>query len=122
MSTAENPFSELIEVLKHNGYTNTPLEDISGPQFFNLLQKAGSASPVAAGTKETRANFGPPAAVPPFELDDLTITELQDGLRSGQFTARSLAEKYLARIEAIDRRGPALRSVIEVNPDAVALA
>src|SRR5205823_5766352 len=43
-------------------------------------------------------------------------------MQSGKFTARSLAEKYLARIEAIDRQGPALRSVIEVNPDALALA
>ena len=43
-------------------------------------------------------------------------------MRSGRFTARSLAEKYLARIEAIDRQGPTLRAVIEVNPDALALA
>src|SRR5438093_8388129 len=43
-------------------------------------------------------------------------------MQSGQFTALSLAEKYLARIEAIDRQGPALRSVIEVNPDALAQA
>src|SRR5262249_10262085 len=48
--------------------------------------------------------------------------ERQDGLKSGKFTARWVVEKYLARIEAIDRQGPALRSVIEVNPDALSLA
>jgi amidase len=58
----------------------------------------------------------------PFELAELTIADLQDGMAAGTYTARSLAEKYLARIEAVDRRGPGLRSVIEVNPDARALA
>jgi amidase len=62
------------------------------------------------------------ADVKPFELDELTISELQDGMTSGRFTARSLAEKYLARIAEIDQSGPALRSVIELNPDALAIA
>jgi amidase len=57
-----------------------------------------------------------------FELSELSIDELRRGLQSGRFTARSLVESYLARIEAIDKRGPAMRSVIEVNPDALALA
>src|ERR1051326_673020 len=57
-----------------------------------------------------------------FELDELALTDLQDGLKSGKYTARSLAEKYLERINEIDRKGPALNSVIEVNPDAVAHA
>jgi amidase len=60
--------------------------------------------------------------VKPSELDELTIAGLQDGMKSGKFTARSLTEKYLARIEAIDKQGPALNSVIEVNPDALAIA
>src|SRR5439155_19925297 len=58
----------------------------------------------------------------PFELSELTIADLHAGMQSGKYTARSLAQKYLARIEAIDKQGPALRSVIEVNPDALALA
>jgi hypothetical protein len=41
MKTAANPFAELIEVLKRNGYTHTPLTEIPGPQFFNLLKKGG---------------------------------------------------------------------------------
>jgi amidase len=43
-------------------------------------------------------------------------------MAAGQDTARSLAEKYLARIERFDRQGPALRSVIELNPEALTIA
>ena len=60
--------------------------------------------------------------VPTFELDEVTIDDLQEGMRSGKFTARAITEKYLSRIEAIDKSGPALNSVIEVNPDAVEIA
>src|SRR2546425_11224007 len=58
----------------------------------------------------------------PFELDEATIAGLQDGMRTGKYTARRLCELYLTRIDAIDRRGPTLRAVIEPNPDALAIA
>ena len=57
-----------------------------------------------------------------FELDELTVTELQEGMASGRFTAHSITDKYLARIESIDKHGPAINSVIELNPDAVSIA
>ncbi|HJZ75120.1 MAG TPA: amidase [Vicinamibacterales bacterium] len=57
-----------------------------------------------------------------FDLDELTIADLQQRMQNGQETARSIAQKYLARIDAIDRNGPTLRSVLEVNPDALAIA
>src|SRR5882724_2448105 len=57
-----------------------------------------------------------------FELDELTIADLQAAIASGKFTCRSLTEKYRQRIEEIDRRGPAVNSVIELNPDALAIA
>jgi amidase len=60
--------------------------------------------------------------IKPFELDEITIANLQAGMASGKFTARSITEKYLARIEEIDKQGPALNSVIEINPDALAIA
>jgi amidase len=63
-----------------------------------------------------------PADVKPFELEEITIPELQDGMKSGQFTARSLAEKYLGRIDELDKRGPAVNAVIELNPDALSIA
>ncbi len=64
----------------------------------------------------------PSADVKPFELDEITLAELQQSLSSGKYTARSLAEKYLGRIAEIDTDGPALNSVIELNPEALAIA
>jgi amidase len=62
------------------------------------------------------------ARPPAFDLDEATITQLQDGMASGRYTARRLVELYTARIGAVDREGPALRSVIELNPDALSIA
>ena len=80
----------------------------------------GIASLVAGPLAEPEMLAQPEVA--PFELEELTIAELQSGMQSGRFTARSLAESYLTRISEIDRRGPALRSVLETNPDALAIA
>jgi amidase len=73
--------------------------------------------------------FSSPAQTPmhalnvkPFELDEITISDLQDGMKSGKFTARSLVEKYQARIAEIDKQGPAINSIIQLNPDALAIA
>jgi amidase len=62
------------------------------------------------------------ASVKPFELDEISLAELSAGLQSGKYTSRELAEKYLGRIAEIDTNGPALNSVIELNPDALANA
>lgn len=63
-----------------------------------------------------------PAWAKPSELEEATITELQTVMKSGRATARSLVKEYLARIAELDKRGPALNSVIELNPDAPAIA
>ena len=63
-----------------------------------------------------------PTAPKDFELEELTISELQAGMQSGKYTARQLVKKYLDRIDDIDKDGPKLNSVIEVNPDAMAIA
>ena len=57
-----------------------------------------------------------------LSMDEVTIAELQSGLRDGRFTSRDLVEHYLERIAQVDRTGPTLRSVIESNPDALAIA
>jgi amidase len=62
------------------------------------------------------------ATAPDFPLAEVTLAELQAGMAAGKYTARSLVESYLARIEALDRKGPALRSVIATNPEALAIA
>jgi amidase len=68
------------------------------------------------------AALAPPNPAPSFELDELTITELQNGMKSGKYTALSLTKKYLQRIQEIDKQGPMVNSVIEVNPDALSIA
>jgi amidase len=60
--------------------------------------------------------------LPSFEFEETTISDLQDAMKSGKVTARSIAEKYLARINEIDKQGPAINSIIELNPDALATA
>lgn len=62
------------------------------------------------------------SAPPPFELDEATVAQLQEGLTSGRYSARRLVELYAARIDQIDRAGPALKSVLQMNPDALAIA
>jgi amidase len=65
---------------------------------------------------------GPDAGVPAFELDEVTIDELQLGQSRGQYSARGLLTRYLERIETLDRAGPTLAHIIEVNPDAARIA
>jgi amidase len=82
--------------------------------LYPALAAARDISSSTSGSQATE--------VKPFELDEVTIADLQDGMKSGKFTARSLVEKYAARIDEIDRRGPAINSVLEINPDALAIA
>src|SRR5258708_7602188 len=63
-----------------------------------------------------------PAQPASFPLEEASAVDLQAWMASGRFTARQIAEMYLRRIEEVDRSGPTLRSVIEVNPDALAIA
>jgi amidase len=74
------------------------------------------------GTAREVVSTIPASGIKPFELDEITISDLQDGMKSGQFTARSLVEKYCARIEEVDRNGPAVNSILELNPDALSIA
>src|SRR6187401_653337 len=90
------------------------------------LTAAGAAAMVhAAGRNEAKAQAAPtsPAASgPPFELAETTIADLQASMQSGARTAVTVAQAYLARIDAIDRQGPAINAIIELNPDALAIA
>ncbi|HKP73673.1 MAG TPA: amidase [Pyrinomonadaceae bacterium] len=83
---------------------------------------AALASKTLARATEDSAFAAPPAPAKSFELEEATIAELQEGMRAGKYTARSLAEKYIDRIEKFDRKGPALNSVIELNPEAMSIA
>jgi amidase len=78
--------------------------------------------PALASARELAPQANLAVGVRPFELDEATVADLQVALASGKFTARSLTEKYLARIEEIDRSRPGVNSVIEINPEALAIA
>ena len=80
-----------------------------------------SAAPVPTTPAPTT-----PAPAPqpkPFVLAEVSVSELQEAMKSGQSSARGLTELYLERIQELDRTGDtALRSVLELNPDALAIA
>ena len=57
-----------------------------------------------------------------FGLHEASISQLLDDMAAGRRTAREVADAYMARIDQLDRQGPMLRAVIEVNPDAVSIA
>ncbi|HYA96209.1 MAG TPA: amidase family protein, partial [Terriglobales bacterium] len=96
-------------------------DDAVGRRQFLKTSIAGGVS-AALLPAFGSVNVAASPAVPGFELDEISISELQDGMKSGKYTARSIAEKYLARIDAIDKQGPATNSLMEINPDALALA
>ncbi len=80
--------------------------------LYPALGAGRVTTPAASAAPETK----------PFELDEITIPELQEGMKSGRFTARDLVEKYLERIDEIDKRGPTVNAIIELNPDALEIA
>jgi amidase len=83
-----------------------------------LAGAAGLARPEAA----SGASGASSTDAPGFELEEATVAELQKRMGTGELSARRLSEAYLARIAAVDRQGPALRAVIETNPEALAIA
>jgi amidase len=83
-----------------------------------IVQPRLATATVARGNPEAPAALAPK----PFELDEITVTQLQEGMRSGKFTSLSVTEKYLQRIKEIDKSGPAINAVIEINPDAREIA
>jgi amidase len=91
-------------------------------QFLKMGTCAGAltfASPALSGSAEaTRAAY----QAKPFEFDEATTADLQNAMKAGKHTARSIAESYLARIDEMDKRGPAVNAVIELNPEALAIA
>jgi amidase len=80
-----------------------------------LTGAVAAAAPVLAGAAKSKA-------APETRIEEATLLGLQADMQSGRATARSLTAAYLRRIEELDRKGPALRSVLEANPEALAIA
>lgn len=94
---------------------------------MSVLGVAAMATAATSGCNDTEKSqpapvAGSSGAVLAFEFDEITIADLQDGMKSGKYTARSITENYLARIAAVDKGGPTVNSVIEMNPDAAEIA
>ncbi len=68
------------------------------------------------------SRFGHAADLEPFDLQEATILQLHEQMSSGKVTARWLVETYLKRIDDTDKKGPAINSVIEINPEAMEIA
>src|SRR5436305_2969388 len=88
---------------------------------------AASLLPALSGAREIASDINVSPNLPAFELDEANIDDLQSGMASGKYTAQSLAEKYLARIDQLDKYGPdkygpAVNSIIELNPEALEIA
>ncbi len=101
-------------------------------KFLTVTAGAGAIAVTAASGQEPKPEQPHPS--PPeirqapgisasnFILDEVTVRDLQQRMRQGTLSAENIAQLYLDRLEEIDRRGPLLRSVIEVDPDALATA
>lgn len=101
------------------------LQDNSRRRFLRLgvtATLAGTATPALRAARVVDAAPEAPAAVKDFELDEVTIDDIQKGLQSGAHSSHELTEKYIARIHEIDKVEPMLNSVIELNPDALQIA
>jgi amidase len=88
----------------------------------NFLQTTAATTIAAIANPVSALPISKPESPPAFDLEELTITDLQQGLQSGKYSSRELVEKYSDRINDVDKKGPSLYSVIEMNPDAERIA
>jgi amidase len=93
---------------------------VTGP-LLGRQQGGGERAP-AAGPGALPEPPAAGAAAAGFELEEATIASLQAAMSAGRLTARAVTEAYLGRIAALDRHGPRLRAVLEVNPEALEIA
>src|SRR4051794_26760348 len=98
------------------------VQGISRRDFLHASVAAGAGATLV-GAAPTAASAGQmPSGAQPSAFDEATIAGLQSAMAAGRTSAVELTNHYLNRIRAIDENGPRLNSVIEVNPDALALA
>jgi len=97
--------------------------------FVRVGAIAGAAIATKPLAAETFARAIEPGAVQsrgfrilPFQLEETTIADLGAAMAAGRMTSRSITQAYLDRIAELDRQGPTLRHVIEINPDALSIA
>ncbi|MEO8649798.1 MAG: amidase family protein, partial [Acidobacteriota bacterium] len=87
------------------------MRSIERREFIKLSAAAGAAIILNRGNAKAQTNA--------FDLDETTIVDLQAAMNEGRLTSRAIAQKYLTRIAEIDKK---LNSIIELNPEALAIA
>ncbi|HYN22695.1 MAG TPA: amidase family protein, partial [Thermoanaerobaculia bacterium] len=112
----------------HDDHEDDPSErsapDLSRRSFLRWSAVAGAGATVAGawtGSADAAAPAGPVAA-PAQEIEEATIAELQAAMERGGLSSRNLVDMYLERIRELDQSGPNVNSVIQVNPQARAIA
>ena len=115
------------------GATGVVVTEIARREFLRLGLAAAMA-PVLMGTRagRTRARDSAPRGgatltnrdleASTIAVEEATIAGLQGRMTSGSITAEELVSAYLSRIDALDRNGPRINAVLELNPDALAIA
>jgi amidase len=111
--------------------------EVSRRAFFRLGALAGAGASVAgagllngspahaqdgAAGAPTAAEIAAIVKSAPSELNELTIAQLQQMMSAGHLSATELTEYYISRIDALDRRGPRVNAILELNPDAISIA
>src|SRR5262245_22619774 len=94
-----------------------------------FLQRSSLAGAVAlSGTSIQGCAVSAPQKTPaawhvkPFEFEEVSVADLQRRLASGELTSAGLTRSYLRRIAELDQKGPRVKAVLELNPDALAIA
>jgi amidase len=111
--------------LRNSSLTGLSLAALAAASCNSSTGKGGSpgADSGGAAAVDTSVAAGAGGVAPTgFALNEATIDVLQQKMQQGIYTSRSITELYLKRIDQIDKAGPGLHAVIEVNPDALSIA
>src|ERR1700687_2236580 len=86
------------------------------------MQKGIHAMAIAMAISCTGPSQAQTPNAPPFQIVETSIDAIHMAFRSGRLTARQLVQSYLDRINAFDKQGPNINSVLTINPNALAEA
>jgi amidase len=95
---------------------------LAGVALTTLSVTAIACNDTPGSKKAEETNPDDTSAINDFALNEVTIDALQQKMKSGDYTSRSICELYLKRIDTVDKSGPKLNAVIELNPDALSIA
>ncbi len=98
---------------------------VAGSQMWDspAAHAQGAASAAnAAAPAPTAAEIQAAVSAAPGEFNEMTLAQLQSLMSKNHLSSTELTEYYISRIEALDRRGPRVNAILELNPDAIAIA